>query len=92
MTNNPTAWMYAAQEDCCDRYYSWNKVKCMGIVAGAPAASGTSKWYADYSTDKCVKDCVGAGCGGIAEPWDILYDTKKSCCTERIWWNDDCEL
>jgi hypothetical protein len=88
MSKNPDMWMHATLAECCDENYSWDLSTCLG---GA-AATGTSKWFMDYDANKCVQDCVGASpCGGLAESWDLLYDSQSSCCDERNWWNADCD-
>eukprot|EP00986_Skeletonema_menzelii_P020105 scaffold30190_cov263-Skeletonema_menzelii.AAC.1 len=52
---------------------------------------GTGKWYVKYVDETCVQDCVGASpCGGIAESWDELFDNKKACCDEKMWYDNKC--
>lgn len=86
MMNNPTSWMHETLEACCTRNYAWNYNTCMGAGGGA-AATGTSKWYVDYNDSICVQDCVGsAPCGGLADPWDSLYDDAAKCCSQRLNW------
>ena len=57
--------------------------------------AGTSKWYVFYSggSQKCVQDCKSGGeCGGLANSWDELYDSKTECCKEKDQWTPlkDC--
>lgn len=64
------------------KHYHWNYDVCVG------ARPGTGKWYMDYATGKCVRDCDGGDkCGGYAEDWEYLYDLKLTCCLQRKWWD-----
>lgn len=89
MTQNPTQWMHNTLQECCDKNYSWNLNSCLG----APAGTGTLKFWMDHNSDMCVRDCpVGdPGCGGVADQWTVLYVTLNDCCQNRNWWNDECE-
>merc|ERR1719411_2393008 len=59
--------------------------------ADAPA-SASSKFYADYSKNYCVKDCevsgADAACAGLV---DInlghqMFDTAAACCSGKFGW------
>lgn len=84
MAKNPDQWMHSTLKACCEKNYSYNLAAC----TGASASAGSSKFFMSYSAGKCVQDCVGATpCGGLAESWDLKYDTKSECCSERMWWD-----
>jgi len=85
MQENPTAWMHDTLDACCAKYFTWNRGTCMG-------GAGTNKWYMDYiGEEKCVRDCLsGSDCGGIAESWDQLFDSKFDCCKMKNSWNGKC--
>jgi len=89
MTSNQEIWMYDSLKECCDTRFTWNSAAC---VSSASPTSGTNKYYMDFGKQKCVKDCEGTLCGGLASPWDILYDSLKACCAQRNWWNDKCTI
>jgi hypothetical protein len=77
-------WFSDSLEQCCDSYYGYNKVGCMGT-----SATGSEKYYVDWSTHKCMKDCpLGSGtdCGGLSDrDWaDEEFPDKKSCCLKYV--------
>lgn len=83
MKSNPDFWMHATLEECCEANYHYMLNDCLGT-----SSTGSTKWYMDFSSWECVQDCEGASpCGGFANFWDIMYDTKQKCCGEREWWN-----
>lgn len=58
-------WFTNDLEKCCDTYYFYNKAGCMGS-----SAVGSEKYFVNWDTFKCVKDCpVGSGtdCGGLSD-------------------------
>ena len=85
MTMNPSQWMHSTQLSCCETNYDWNFASCLAYgSAPSPTPAGSAKFYMDWSTSKCVQDCEGtAPCGGIAEFWDVLYDSRATCCAEK---------
>ncbi|EJK49655.1 hypothetical protein THAOC_31445 [Thalassiosira oceanica] len=89
MALNPVAWMHSSKQACCDANYGWMLNECLGSSAGA-----TSKWFIDWDDFKCKRDCAvgtGASCGGRAELWDELFDTRSECCSNKAAWNPtDC--
>ena len=89
-------WFYDTLEKCCSAHYQYNISGCTGqpssVTSGAPVSS-TGKYYVDWKNYKCSKDCDSgtAGCGGLAQSWDVLYDSKDQCCRESLGWNyKDC--
>ena len=86
MLNNQVWYFSQSLEQCCERHFPWDMNKCMGTLA-----TGTAKWYVNYSAGTCVQDCTGASpCGGLAETWEELFGDKKKCCDEKLWWNSNC--
>ncbi|EJK73487.1 hypothetical protein THAOC_04881 [Thalassiosira oceanica] len=85
MNTNPSQWMDTTQLSCCNKYYSWNSANCLAYGSSSSSTSaGTGKFYMNWVTSKCVQDCVGAApCGGIAEFWDDLFDTRATCCATK---------
>lgn len=70
---------------CCERWYSWTVQECMGDYVG------TGKYYVDWESYECVKDCAEDGsdadCGGFAYRWDLpLYNTKEECRKTALSW------
>ncbi len=97
--------LYTSKEVCCDELLFWKK-DCPGSSPSSPASVSspsvsspsspavdysTAKWYVKFSANTCVQDCDGASpCGGYAESWDLLYDSKARCCDERLFWVRRC--
>ena len=80
MLYNPSLWMQETLTACCEKYYPYNLATCTGSTS-----AGSTKFYMDWEADVCVQDCEGAApCGGLAESWDIKYDTKINCCEENM--------
>jgi hypothetical protein len=78
-------YLFETLQDCCEMHYGWNKNECMG-----QAATGSNKYYVDWSTFKCTKDCsAGTDCGGLAESWEVgmLRNTKEECCRQHVWYD-----
>ncbi|EJK64824.1 hypothetical protein THAOC_14401, partial [Thalassiosira oceanica] len=93
MASNPIAWMKSSKQDCCEANFIWMLNECLGSSSG-PDDGATSKWFIDWDDYKCKRDCaVGTGpsCGGHAESWDELFDTRSACCSTKAAWNPtDC--
>jgi hypothetical protein len=76
------AWFYETLQDCFEIHYGWNLNECMG-----KAATGSNKYYVDWTAATCVKDCsTGADCEGLAESWEVVgsFSTKEECCHQRL--------
>jgi hypothetical protein len=88
MAKNPSQWMHSTLAACCEKNYGYDLNGCNGT-----SGTGSNKWYMNFSTGKCVQDCDGAApCDGLANSWDIKYDTQSKCCQERSWWDTaSCE-
>jgi len=57
MNENSDIWMYDNQQDCCQKYYSWNFDHCMSSQSGL--------WYVSWEKYICEKSCEGTSlCGG----------------------------
>ncbi len=86
---------YNTAEECCDKTLWWlNKEECVFDSTGDENATplGSDKYYVNWETYTCVKDCVGSTpCGGLAQSWDDLYTSKDACC-DRLTWVTDCLL
>jgi hypothetical protein len=68
--------------------------KCITSASSSSATTstfaGTKKYYVDWATFKCVQDCAvgtAAGCGGFADGWNFLHESKEQCCRERVSWD-----
>eukprot|EP00804_Cyclotella_cryptica_P028692 CCRYP_008184-RB/>CCRYP_008184-RB protein AED:0.09 eAED:0.29 QI:0/0/0/1/0/0/3/0/532 len=58
---------------------------------GTSSRSETKKWYMNYQIGNCVQDCSeGRACGGIANFWDMLFDSQAKCCQQMNFWNPSC--
>mmetsp|Transcript_32715 Transcript_32715/g.74172 ORF Transcript_32715/g.74172 Transcript_32715/m.74172 type:complete len:657 (+) Transcript_32715:288-2258(+) len=84
MALNPDTWMHSSKQECCEAKFSWTLNECLGSGAGS-----TNEWYIDWILSKCKQDCVDTGpsCGGRAESWDQLFETRSACCAEMAAWN-----
>eukprot|EP00804_Cyclotella_cryptica_P002188 CCRYP_019581-RA/>CCRYP_019581-RA protein AED:0.06 eAED:0.06 QI:137/1/1/1/1/1/6/278/792 len=96
---NPTdqsSQLFAAASECCASKLSWvNLSACVSKseTGSAAAATGSGKWYVDWSISKCVKDCpesaLDSECGGLAESWESTeYSSASECCSTRLKWMD----
>jgi hypothetical protein len=47
----------------------------------------TNKWYVDYHSWKCIQDCVGPNCGGLAKGWDLTYQSNEKRCHKCMSWD-----
>jgi len=69
-------------ETCCAKHYDWAKADC--IVNSGGTYAGSSEWYVNWVSLKCVKDCNDSSdvsCGGFAKNWDELFgDSAADCC------------
>jgi len=91
MALNPVAWMHSSKQACCDANFGWMLNECLG--SSGPDAGATNKWFIDWDDYKCKRNCaVGTGpsCGGRAESWDELFDTRSACCSTKAAWNPTC--
>lgn len=93
--------LFDTAADCCANKLSYvNQEACesKSTTGTESAATGSSKWYVDWSISKCAKDCaVGsdAECGGLAENWELAdYDSWSACCDAKLSWvrDADCHL
>ncbi|EJK64147.1 hypothetical protein THAOC_15151, partial [Thalassiosira oceanica] len=84
MALNPDSWMHSLKQSCCEANYGWIVNECIGSSAGA-----SNKWFMVWDGYKCKQDCVGNGpsCGGHANSWDELFDTRSACCASKAAWN-----
>ncbi|KAL7476569.1 hypothetical protein ACHAWX_000082, partial [Stephanocyclus meneghinianus] len=62
-------WLHDTLDECCAAHFGYKLADCQG-----QSAAGSNKWYVDWSTFRCVKDCSSAGtgsdvngCGGLAD-------------------------
>ena len=93
MALNSASWRHLTQEECCEGNFSWDLAACLG--GSDPNAVATNEWYMYmvWESFKCKQDCVGTGpsCGGRAESWDQLFETRAACCAEKAAWDPtDC--
>ncbi|KAK1734553.1 hypothetical protein QTG54_014801 [Skeletonema marinoi] len=94
MTHHPDYWMFTTLQQCCERHYWWNYDECMGDESPSIDVANAKYYMVWGTTRKCVQDCdVGAGpdCGGRANFWDQLFDSRSICCDEMNWWNTKCD-
>mmetsp|Transcript_35828 Transcript_35828/g.76501 ORF Transcript_35828/g.76501 Transcript_35828/m.76501 type:complete len:691 (+) Transcript_35828:139-2211(+) len=96
--HGPSTPLYASESICCETKLGWlDKDSCeTASVSGAAlsssvaAATGTLKWYADYSSAKrCVMDCPKSSstpCNGVVDTSVSKYDSVDVCCSTRFGW------
>ena len=87
MLSNQNWYLSTTLEKCCERHFYWDINECLGITV-----VGTDKWYVSYEDMKCVQDCSGGAlpCGGVANPWEELFNSKEKCCKEKLSWVPRC--
>lgn len=71
--------------ECCKSSIWWvSEAAC--VATGDDETKGTSKFYVDFASERCAKDCEGpAPCAGLAMKWDDLYETESDCCDMIPW-------
>jgi hypothetical protein len=93
--------MFDTAAACCAGKLSYlNQATCesKSTTGTAASATGSSKWYVDWSVSKCAKDCPTGSdpeCGGLAESWENAeYTSWSACCDARLSWvsDADCHL
>ena len=96
MKRSPEMWLSDDAAECCKTHYFYDKNVCMIASGGSVAHIATNKYYANYATEACVKDCLvnesDPECGGLAKSWYELFDTAKKCCENKLGWVElrDC--
>lgn len=79
MIENDGTWLFDDLDKCCETFFNWKEAECKSNGSRV----GTNKWWIDWNTFKCVKDCEsGTDCGGFADFYgqNFLYTTKEDCC------------
>ena len=77
--------LFNSLELCCVAKISWEP-SCVDKSSGNEP-QGSGKYYVNWDLGLCALDCpVGsAGCGGVANVWDLTYDTADACCSAISW-------
>jgi hypothetical protein len=83
-----TTWLFATLDACCEQHYGWMESECKG-TSGTSTATGSGKWYINWSDNTCVQDCAvaaGTDCGGFADFYgkSNLHPTKAKCCSTHM--------
>eukprot|EP00984_Skeletonema_dohrnii_P038131 scaffold41013_cov250-Skeletonema_dohrnii-CCMP3373.AAC.1 len=94
MTQHPDYWMFTTLKQCCERHYWWNYDECMRDESPGIDVANAKYYMVWGTTRKCVQDCdveAGPDCGGRANFWDQLFDSRSICCDEMNWWNTKCD-
>jgi hypothetical protein len=89
MKNKPGDWLYDDISACCERYYSFSLYPCIVSSGGNLTSVATNKWYVDWANEICVKKCddtLDSSCGGLAKPWDELFNNSVDCCNKKLNW------
>lgn len=74
--------------ECCEMGLFWLSEKTCLTASGfnVTVATSSKKFFVDWTMQRCVQDCEGsAPCGGLAQTWDILYNTENDCCDIISW-------
>ena len=96
MKRSPEIWLSDDAAECCKTHYFYDENVCISASGGSVAQIATDKYYANYATEACVKDCLvnesDPECGGLAKSWYELFDTAKKCCENKLGWVElrDC--
>ncbi|KAL7535524.1 hypothetical protein ACHAWF_005204, partial [Thalassiosira exigua] len=73
---------------CCDTKLPW--LPTQECAPDSVVEVGSSQYWVDWSIPRCVKDCsLSSGdktCGGLARPWNELYNNVRSCCDSKLGW------
>ena len=87
-TNNLSVPLFNSTTECCTSGIFWLSEEACAAASGinVTMVKGSNKFYVDWVNEHCVKDCNGsAPCGGLAQTWDILYDSESDCCASIPW-------
>lgn len=75
-------WLYSTPERCCQQHFGWAYEECLN--EGQPLKN-TNKYFADYDSGSCLRDCdSGFGCEDVPPPINV-YDTIGECCASQTW-------
>jgi hypothetical protein len=87
--SNPVTPLYDDAQRCCEALPWVSTAFCTSRSSGGYS----DKWYvADYSTQKCSKDCAtGTNCVPATNPSTVLFDTALDCCNGKLSWLDSTE-
>eukprot|EP00804_Cyclotella_cryptica_P027551 CCRYP_007487-RA/>CCRYP_007487-RA protein AED:0.22 eAED:-0.23 QI:0/0/0/1/1/0.66/3/0/430 len=84
---------FAKAEECCSTKLFWiDQESCIARSTNTTLKDedrGSKQWYVDWTLYKCVKDCskgTGSNCGGLANPWDQMFETSAECCNAKLSW------
>jgi hypothetical protein len=93
LSNVAGVQMFDTASPCCIAKFSWmDKDLCASLTTG----SHTDKWYDDYQSNKCKKDCTAAAnspCGRRPPDLSIqLFADAATCCSSKLGWvqKDTC--
>ena len=92
-TTDLSVAIYNSIESCCSEGLPWlTEGACLSASGMDLTGAGSNKFYVDFVSQHCAKDCDGpAPCGGLTQQWNILYESEDDCCAQ-VWWisRSDC--
>lgn len=89
MRQNSEQWLNDDVGTCCERHFNWVYGDCIELSGGNSSEIATNKWYVNQRDEVCQRDCPegnGGSCGGLARPWNALYETVANCCAQKLSW------
>lgn len=88
--------LYDTSLECCNSKLNWidsSTCDSVSTSGAAAAATGSNKWYADFSSSKrCVMDCkddnTNPACGGVVgnTAGVSFFDDVVACCSNKFSW------
>jgi hypothetical protein len=78
--------LFSSLESCCATKIGWDPT-CVDKSNGKEP-QGTGEYYVNWAYGQCALDCPAgsaAGCGGVANSWDVKYGTQAACCSAISW-------
>ncbi|KAL7475529.1 hypothetical protein ACHAW6_001439 [Cyclotella cf. meneghiniana] len=88
MDNHPDQWMFAKLDDCCNRYFPWDVIGCLGLD---PSFVDPTKalYYPDWGKSST---CINDGKAPVYmknAPNVWMHVSLVDCCKRYYTWEDD---
>ena len=84
----PSVTLYPTSEACCAFNHPWMDPKLCAQKSELNTAR-TEKWFVDYSSGSCAKDCADPSdpsCEDVTDLSVALYDSALDCCRRTLPW------
>jgi hypothetical protein len=77
--------LHDTAEACCEAHFFWIETDSCVADSNGIVLPPSNKYFADYASGSCLRDCdSGFGCGDVPPPINV-YDTVEECCASQNW-------